>query len=180
LDKVIIIYGLKRNLKISAPDSPLAVEHAFGHVTRSIYKFLPFMVQCINSVHLFSDTVSCRPTHSSFRFSFYLNNFKKISEKKIENAPIDFVIPIRQSVRMQQIEKRLPDFNSIIENSKQLVYIFQISLKPHKYNAHFTRRSANFLFALEINSLNRLTRPEIFADKICRGKWSVHNMSSNL
>lgn len=80
LGKVIIIYGLKRNLKTSAPDSPLAVEQAYGHVTRS-YKFLPFVVPCLNSVHLFPDTVSCRPTHSAFCFNFYLiffNMYKKI------------------------------------------------------------------------------------------------------
>jgi hypothetical protein len=89
LDKVIIIYGLKRNLKTSAPDSPL-VEQAYGHVTRS-YKFLSFMVPCLNSVHLFPDTVSCRPTHSSFRFSLYLFIFFNIKKKK--KAPIDFASP---------------------------------------------------------------------------------------
>jgi len=57
LDKVIIIYGPKRNLKISAPDSPLAVEQAYGHIPRSFYKFPPLMVPCLNSVHLFPDSV---------------------------------------------------------------------------------------------------------------------------
>jgi len=84
LDKVIIINGLKRNLKISAPDSRLAVVQAYEHVTRSFYKFLPFMVPCLNSVHLFPDSVLQAYT---FLFSFQLL-LKKIKylRKKFEKC----------------------------------------------------------------------------------------------
>jgi len=99
LDKVIIIYGLKRNLKISAPDSPLAVEQAYGHVTWSFYKFLPFMVPCLNSVHLFPDSVLQAYT---FLLSFQLL-FKKIKNMYEKNFKMR---PLTSSVRSHAHKSR--------------------------------------------------------------------------
>jgi hypothetical protein len=88
--------------------------------------------------------------------------------EKLRQASVNFVIPIRPSVRTEQLGSHRTDFHKIwyLMIFRKPAEIIQVSLKSDKNNGHFTWRHTWYTFLIISRSV--LLRMKNFSQKSCR------------